>query len=72
MAGHPIEKEQLKKFKQWLTKHLEKEKPVEKENPPTDGTDGQSVKTVDSNQPNEKPPTTDGNEKEKSVNPAVP
>ena len=30
VAGHPIEKEQLKKFKQWLTKHLEKEKLVEK------------------------------------------
>lgn len=29
VAGHPIEKEQLEKFKWWLTKHLEK--PAEKE-----------------------------------------
>lgn len=27
VAGHPIEKEQLEKFKQWLTKYLKK--PVE-------------------------------------------
>lgn len=31
VAGHPIEKEQLERFKQWLIKHLEK--PVEKESP---------------------------------------
>ena len=44
VAGQPIQKEQLEKFKQWLTRHLE-QKPVEKENPSakTNGQESQSV-----------------------------
>ena len=50
VAGHPIEKEQLEKFKQWLTKHLDKN-PVEKESPFTNGQKNQSVTSTKDGMP---------------------
>lgn len=50
VAGHPIEKEQLEKFKQWLIKHLEK--PIEKESPSkANGQENQSVTSTKDGMP---------------------
>ena len=50
VAGHPIEKEGLEKFKQWLMKHLEK--PVEKESASkTNGQENQSVTSTKDGMP---------------------